>query len=358
MTEVRLEDIGKHFSTTEVNAVADLSLEVPPGSLVSLLGPSGCGKTTTLKMIAGLLTPDRGRVLFDGEDVTMVKPEHRHAVMVFQQHLLFPFMSVGENVAFGLKMRGAGREEIRRRVAEMLELVRLPGFQDRRTNQLSSGQRQRVALARALVVEPRVLLLDEPLSNLDAHLRHEMRDLILTIKQKLAVTTIFVTHDQEEAVLLADRIAVMFDGRIEQEGPSHVFYERPATERIAGFFGNRNCLPGELRGDRIETALGSFAVTAPEAPEGPVLMMIRPEEIETPAGAHAGGCNSLDVPVRRRIYTGTHTRYRVQLGDREWEVLCNARSGRDGAEDRLRILLPPERIWVIPQKATAGPDSD
>lgn len=351
MTNVRLEHITKHYRDAELDAVSDLSLSVPAGGLVSLLGPSGCGKTTTLKIIAGLLTPDTGSVRFDDEVVTMVKPEYRQAVMVFQHHMLFPFMTVGDNVGFGLKMRGASRATIRRRVAEMLDLVRLPGFENRRPNQLSSGQRQRIALARALVVEPRVLLLDEPLSNLDAHLRDEMRELILTIKERLAVTMIFVTHDQEEAVLLADRIAVMFEGRIEQEGPSHVFYERPASERVAAFFGNRNCIAGEKQGARVTTDVGDFELAYPEAPDGPVVMMIRPEAIETP-GPDAvkrgdGRCNTVDVAVRRRIYTGTHTRYRVMLGANEWEVLCDARSSRHDTADTMRIVLPPEHIWAI-----------
>ena len=344
MTQVQLQKVSKHFPAARVDAVKDLTLTVPPGGLVSLLGPSGCGKTTTLKMIAGLLQPDEGSILFDGEDVTAIKPENRQAVMVFQHHLLFPFMTVGENVAFGLKMRGTSGAEISRRVDEMLDVVHLPGLKNRKPNQLSSGQRQRVALARALIVEPRVLLLDEPLSNLDAHLRDEMRELILSIKQQLAVTVIFVTHDQEEAVLLADRIAVMFEGQIEQEGPSHVFYERPATERVAAFFGNRNCLAGRKHGDRIETEVGTFDVTGAEAPDGPVVMMIRPEAIRT----SVNGANVVDVPVRRRIYTGTHTRYRVTLAEREWEVLCDARAGRENPQEHMRISLPPEHIWVIP----------
>ncbi|MFW5785696.1 MAG: ABC transporter ATP-binding protein [bacterium] len=348
MTTVRLENLTKHYPNAHFDAVKDLTITVPAGGLVCLLGPSGCGKTTTLKMIAGLLAPDKGSVCFDDDDVTATRPEDREAVMVFQHHLLFPFMTVADNVAFGLKMRGTPAPEIAERVAAMLEMVRLTGFEHRRPNQLSSGQRQRVALARALVIEPRVLLLDEPLSNLDAHLRDEMRELILTIKQRLAVTIIFVTHDQEEAVLLADRIAVMFDGRIEQEGPSHVFYERPASERVAAFFGNRNCIGGEKHGDRISTEVGEFAVHGSGAPDGPVVMMIRPESIRT--SDHAGGEpgeNTLEVPVRRRIYTGTHTRYRILLGDREWEVLCDARSGRDDNAEHLRIVLPPEDIWVI-----------
>ncbi len=348
MTTVRVENLTKHYPDARAAAVRNLSITAPAGGLICLLGPSGCGKTTTLKMIAGLLTPDVGSIYFDDDDVTGTRPEHREAVMVFQHHLLFPFMTVADNVAFGLKMRGTPAREIAERVAAMLDMVKLSGYEHRRPHQLSSGQRQRVALARALVIEPRVLLLDEPLSNLDAHLRDEMRDLILTIKQRLAVTIIFVTHDQEEAVLLADRIAVMFDGRIEQEGPSHVFYERPATERVAAFFGNRNCMGGEKSGDRIATEIGEFTVQGSSVPDGPVIMMIRPESIRTPENGSAESCaNAVDVPVRRRIYTGTHTRYRVLLGDREWEVLCDARSGRDAGTDRMRISLPPEHIWVI-----------
>ncbi|MCZ7545363.1 MAG: ABC transporter ATP-binding protein [Anaerolineae bacterium] len=227
MTQVTLENLTRRFG--DVTAVDNLNLEIDSGELVAFLGPSGCGKTTTLRMIAGLLEPTSGDVKFDGASILDTPVEKRGAVMVFQQHLLFANMNVEKNVGFGLRMRGVDRAAIRKRVAEMLDLVRLSGFEDRRPEELSGGQQQRVALARALVVEPRVLLLDEPLANLDANLRLEMRDLIRNIQRRMQITTIFVTHDQEEAVMLADRVALMFDGVIQQYTPPRAFYERPAN---------------------------------------------------------------------------------------------------------------------------------
>ncbi|MGB1289372.1 MAG: ABC transporter ATP-binding protein, partial [Aggregatilineales bacterium] len=209
MTHVILDKIQKIYPGATIPAVDDFSLDIPSGRLVAFLGPSGCGKTTTLKMIAGLINPTAGRITFDGDDILPIPSEKRGAVMVFQNYLLFPYMSVGDNVGFGLKMRGVDKKTIQKKVQQMLELVKLPDIAKRRPAQLSGGQQQRVALARALITEPRVLLLDEPLSNLDAHLRDEMRELILMIQRDLKVTTVFVTHDQEEAVMLADRIALM-----------------------------------------------------------------------------------------------------------------------------------------------------
>ena len=230
MTHIILDVLTKVYSGTQVPAVDRFSLDIPHGELVAFLGPSGCGKTTTLKMIAGLIRPTSGGILFDSENVLPIPAEKRGAVMVFQNYLLFPYMSIGDNVGFGLKMRGVDKKTMRQKVQEMLELVKLPDISNRRPNQLSGGQQQRVALARALITEPRVLLLDEPLSNLDAHLRDEMRELILTIQKELNVTTIFVTHDQEEAVLLADQIALIFEGVLQQYASPGEFYQRPISE--------------------------------------------------------------------------------------------------------------------------------
>jgi putative spermidine/putrescine transport system ATP-binding protein len=299
-------------------------------------------------MIAGLISPDSGTVQFDAGDVTYLRPEARNAVMVFQQQLLFPFLNVERNVAFGLRMRGIPRGEQKKRVARMLELVHLPGFQHRRPHQLSSGQRSRVALARALVVEPRVLLLDEPLANLDAYLRDEMRELLLELKDELGLTIIFVTHDQEEAVLVADRIALMFEGRLVQEGPSRDFYERPSTERIAAFFGNRNALQGELDGSVFRSSVGDFDLS-PEVlqeagvADGPATLLIRPEAVVLGRGS----VNDVRATVRKRIYTGTHTRYRVHLAEREWEVLAEAEAANGPQSEDVHIHLPPDRLWIV-----------
>ncbi|MFO7780176.1 MAG: ABC transporter ATP-binding protein [Spirochaetia bacterium] len=411
MTEVALEHLTRRFPGADHPAVDDVSVSAPAGGLLCLLGPSGCGKTTTLKMIAGLETPDRGRVCFGARDVTAVRPERRDTVLVFQNYLLFPFMNVEENIGFGLRMRGLQSAEIRRRVDRMLETVRLDGLAHRKPEELSGGQKQRVALARALVLEPSVLLLDEPFSNLDAHLRDEMRELILQLKEQMSLTIVFVTHDQEEAVLLADRIALMFDGRIRQVGGAADFFERPATRQIAAFFGNRNVLGGRKRGNRVETAVGEFAIAHADGVEdGPVYLLVRPEFVEvrpeavaglsetpaprtkvaaaaadgtpgTGAAAAAGtrgtaaadtagqaGDNLVAVEVKRCTYMGTHVRYRVMLDSTEWEVHApgpagpaeqagppgpGASGGAGGAQTaepgtRLMVRLPPERIWLVP----------
>ena len=240
MTDVSLQSLSRRFGDNV--AVRDLSLDIESGELVAFLGPSGCGKTTTLRMITGLLRPTSGDVQFDGESVVEIPTERRGAVMVFQKHLLFPTMDVAQNVGFGLKMAGVDKSEISSRVSEMLRLVELPGLEERKAHELSGGQQQRVALARALVVRPKVLLLDEPLANLDANLLITMRQLIRSIQSELGITAIFVTHDQEEAVMLADRVALMLDGVLQQVGSPDVFYRSPRTTEVARFFRNGNFL--------------------------------------------------------------------------------------------------------------------
>ncbi len=260
-TAVTLRGLRKAYQRG-VPAVDGVDLEVAPGSLVALVGPSGCGKTTTLKMVAGLLDPDAGDVRFDDRSVVRLPVEKRPVAMVFQKPLLFPHMSVGQNVGFGLRVRRAGKTTITARVAEMLELVRLPGLAERKVGQLSGGQEQRVALARALVTDPEVLLLDEPLSQLDAALRVEMRDLVAGVQRELGVTTLFVTHDQDEAVVLADRVALLLDGRVVQHAEPRAFYERPASMAVARFFGVRNAVPGTVAGGRFTGAGLDVAVPA------------------------------------------------------------------------------------------------
>ena len=354
MTQVKLESIRKVYPGGETPAVDDFSLEIPSGKLVAFLGPSGCGKTTTLKMIAGLIQPSGGRVLFDGDDVLPIPAEKRGAVMVFQNYLLFPYMSVGDNVGFGLKMRGLPKREIAKKVAEMLALVKLPDIARRRPSQLSGGQQQRVALARALITEPRVLLLDEPLSNLDAHLRDEMRDLILSIQRELAVTTIFVTHDQEEAVLLADQIALMFDGLLLQYASPAEFYQRPISQRAARFFGGVNFIPARRQAERIQTSIGDFHFDAPQserAPQGEAVLTIRPEQIQLNADGVNGG-NTVQGHIRARIYVGRYTRYKIALGEYEVEAISSAEvPGALAVGDAVRVHFPPDRIWVVPPLA-------
>ncbi|MBM4431948.1 MAG: ABC transporter ATP-binding protein, partial [Chloroflexi bacterium] len=263
MTHVELDALTKLYPGTQRPAVDRLTLDIESGRIVAFLGPSGSGKTTALRMIAGLIAPNSGDVRFDGESVLAVPAERRSAVMVFQSHVLFPYMNIEQNVGFGLQMRGVDRATIRQKVREMLELVRLPDISQRRPSQLSGGQQQRVALARALITEPRLLLLDEPLSNLDAHLRDEMRDLILHVQRQFGITTIMVTHDQQDALLLADRIALMFEGNLQQYAIPTDFYRRPVSERVARFFGGLNFIPATWTGEVAQTAKANFRVALP-----------------------------------------------------------------------------------------------
>ncbi|MCP4166953.1 MAG: ABC transporter ATP-binding protein [Chloroflexi bacterium] len=350
MTEVTLQGLNKIFQGRDtVHAVQDLDLTITSGQITALLGPSGCGKTTTLKMIAGLLHPTSGDIRFDERSVMRIPPEKRGAAMVFQNYLLFPYMSVGENVGFGLRMRHVDKLITDKKVADILELVKLPGMQDRRPKQLSGGQQQRVALARALVIEPEVLLLDEPLSNLDAHLRDEMRELILSIQRQLAITTVFVTHDQEEAVVLADTIALMFEGKLTQFDQPNAFYERPVNVRTARFFGGVNFVAGEKRGAVVETALGLFDVNPDHFADGPAVITIRPENLRL----GESGKNSIQARIRGHVYVGTHARFKVEAGDQLLEVVTDAASVQqfhDG--ETVQLGFPRHHIWLVePEEA-------
>lgn len=344
MTAVNLVQLTRYFG--HVKAVEQLDLAINPGELVALLGPSGCGKTTTMRMIAGLLAPSAGDVQFDGKSMLKVPAEQRGAVMVFQKHLLFPTMDVAQNIGFGLKMQGVKPVEIRQRVGEMLELVRLPGFERRRAHELSGGQQQRIALARALVIQPRVLLLDEPLANLDANLRLEMRALIRKLQRELKITTLFVTHDQEEAVMLADRVALIFDGALQQYAAPQAFYERPRTAQVARFFRNDNFLLGVKRQNQVETALGCLEVDLEQVnqPDGPVLLSVRPEEIQLHPTATD---NLLYVPVLSSVYMGVYTQVQLQVNGQPWLAHGPANLHLPvGAQ--IAIRLPAARIWLLP----------
>lgn len=345
MTRVTLDHLTRQFGSSA--AVQDLCLEAEPGEMVALLGPSGCGKTTTLRMIAGLLEPTSGDVLFDGRSVAPVPAEKRGAVMVFQKHLLFPTMSVAGNVGFGLRMQGVSKAEIDRKVTEMLELVRLEGMGDRRGHELSGGQQQRVALARALIVRPRVLLLDEPLANLDANLRVEMGELIRSIHTETGITSIVVTHDQEEAVMLADRVALMLSGVLQQYGSPSDLYERPLSVQVARFFRNENFLPGVREGSRVDTAVGRLVIDPDrvEPHRGGVLVTVRPEHLEICDGS-ATYDNLVEARILASIYLGNRRRLVVSFGGVEWHVETSDEASLvEGATVKLR--LSPERIWLL-----------
>jgi putative spermidine/putrescine transport system ATP-binding protein len=300
-------------------AVSGLSLDVAPGEFVALLGPSGCGKTTALKLVSGLLAPTSGDVLVDGKSVLRVPPEKREAAMVFQKPLLFPNMSVAENVGFGLRMRKASREDFSRKVEDALRQVRMDAFAGRKPDELSGGQQQRVALARALVTGPKLLLLDEPFSSLDANLREEMRALVKRLQAEGGYTTVFVTHDQEEAVVLADRIALLFDGELQMYAEPEAFYDRPASREVARFFGATNFIEGEAENGSVDTPFGRLRLENP-ARAGRVTLTIRPEAVRF----GENGENSFPARVASATYLGTQVHYEL-----------------DARGVRLRAALPP-----------------
>jgi len=282
MVEVRLEDIVKKFGDTV--ALKGINLHIKHGELFTLLGPSGCGKSTTLRIIAGLDYPTEGKVWFGDQDVTNLSSSERGAVLVFQNYALWPHMTIFDNVAYGLKLRKLPKEEIKKKVEWALDLVKLRGFEDRYPTQLSGGQQQRVAIARAIVVEPKLLLLDEPLSNLDAKLRLEMRSEIRRIQRELGITVLYVTHDQEEAMAISDRIAVMNVGTVEQVGTPREIYEHPRTEFVASFMGKTNVIPAkvvERNGDRVTVEFESFRLENLHytGESDNVVIVIRPERI-------------------------------------------------------------------------------
>jgi ABC-type Fe3+/spermidine/putrescine transport system ATPase subunit len=351
MTQVTLDSLSKTYNGQDSPALHALSLDIRSGELAALLGPSGSGKTSCLKIIAGLLTPSSGDLRFDGQPVLHLPPERRGAVMVFQNHLLFPFMSVADNIGFGLKMRKLGKTQIARQVAEMLELVRLPELGARRPAELSGGQQQRVALARALILRPRLLLLDEPLSNLDAHLRLEMRDLIRSLQQELGITTLFVTHDQEEAVMLADRVALILEGRLKQFDRPEAFYQRPSDQATAAFFGGRNFIPGTVRSGRFECQLGQLDLPekgrAGLVKKGPGILTIRPENIVINPPKNAE--NRLDARLARLVYLGTHSEAHLQIGDLALTATAPpAMLAGLTAGAALAISLPKQALWLLP----------
>ena len=346
-----LEDVSKRFGTVTALERSDLTVE--PGLLLSLLGPSGCGKTTTLRIIAGFEAPDTGRVVIDGRDMSLLPPNRRGLGMVFQNYSLFPHMTVGENIAFGLKMARIDAAEIRRRVGEMLDLVHLPGHEERFPHQLSGGQQQRVALARSLVTNPSVLLLDEPLGALDKNLRENMQFELRRIQQTLGTTTILVTHDQEEALTLSDRVVVMNEGRILQVGTPNEVYEYPRTRFVSEFLGTSNLFEGDIGarnggGSREFTArFGDrtvvLRVTADDdVAEGPAMMAVRPEKI-TPSDQRPERGNSLEGRVLGHVFRGSYHAYEVELDGREEPVFVYSQARSRSGE---QVFQPGQPVHV------------
>jgi spermidine/putrescine transport system ATP-binding protein len=306
---VELSGISKRFETFV--AVDNVSLNVKSGEFLTLLGPSGCGKTTMLRMISGLETPTSGRVLLDGKDVTALAPYQRDVNQVFQSYAIFPHLNVRQNIEFGLKMKKLGSAEIKQRVEQVVEMVGLSGMENRAPSQLSGGQRQRVAVARALVCRPKVLLLDEPLAALDAKLRHSMQVYLKRLQQQVGITFIFVTHDQEEAMVMSDRIAVVNRGKIEQIATAVEIYHRPATRFVADFLGQTNLLEVEMeerREDAVAMRFGKeFRVTLPaeNVPAGsaPLLASIRPEKLQL--SRSSSGNDSVPATITEEIFRGS-----------------------------------------------------
>ncbi|MEA2781864.1 MAG: spermidine/putrescine transport system ATP-binding protein [Rhodospirillaceae bacterium] len=350
MSVVEIDRVEKHYGS--VAALAGVSLTFAEGEFFGLLGPSGSGKTTLLRAIAGFIEPDRGEIRLDGRDIGRVPVHRREIGMVFQNYALFPHMSVFENIAFGLSVRGERGASVAKRVTAMLGLVRLSGMEKRSPRQLSGGQQQRVALARALVTRPKLLLLDEPLGALDKRLRQQMQIELKQIQREVGITTVFVTHDQEEALTLSDRIAIFNEGRVVQAGTPHEVYERPKTAFAANFLGDANFFEGRVEAQgRIDTEWGGLVSNdaLPAAGE-PVIIAVRPEKIAlVPADAPLdGNANRLQGQLAQAVYSGMSTTYKVTLGAREVTVFEQNRSDRSLAPgDSVRLEWSPAHSVVV-----------
>ncbi|MEO8758419.1 MAG: ABC transporter ATP-binding protein [Devosia sp.] len=330
MAVLDIKGVTKQFGGT-VRAVDDFNLTVADGELVCLLGPSGSGKSTLLRMIGGFETPSSGSITIDGDEVIHLPPERRPTGMVFQSHALWTHMNVFKNIAFGLKLRRRPADEIKRRVDAVMELVGLTGYGARQTHQLSGGQQQRVALARSLVLEPKILLLDEPFASLDQHLRERLREEVRDIQQRLKITTLFVTHGQDEALSMADRIVVLRDGRAEQVAAPDMLYREPATPFVAGFIGTMNLIEGTATNGTFTRA--TFSNPLPVS-DGPVTLAVRPEALGIVAATGTGGAK-----VHRVTDYGTHGLIDLELPD----------------GNRLKAMVPEARDWKTGQPVDLQP---
>jgi spermidine/putrescine transport system ATP-binding protein len=361
---VKLESLTKRFD--DVSAVDDISLEIEPGEFFSLLGPSGCGKTTTLRMVAGFEPPSAGMILLDGVDVAKLPPNRRNVNTVFQSYALFPFLTVAENVAFGMRYKSVPKAELKTRVAEALEMVQLSGYEKRRPNQLSGGQQQRVALARALVLRPSVLLLDEPLGALDAKLRRMLQIELAGLQKRVGITFLYVTHDQEEALTMSDRLAVMNHGKIAQLGTPEEVYNEPADAYVADFLGVSNLMDAQVqpRGDRTDCCLlrmGDFTLEAAAGridATGAVKLAIRPERLHVEP-YESGGANRVPGMVERLVFLGstTHVYVRLATGSTLQTLVRN-----DGAElpytqgTPVNVAIPADALRVLPDPGVSVAD--
>jgi iron(III) transport system ATP-binding protein len=339
---IRLHGISKHYANTPAPAVDALTLDVQPGTLLALLGPSGCGKSTTLRLIAGLEVPDAGDIWLAGRHVTstrgQVPPETRRVGMVFQDYALFPHLTIGENIAFPLNRMPAAKR--RQRVAELLKMAGLDGLEQRYPHELSGGQQQRVALARALAADPAVVLLDEPFSNLDAALRIQTREEVRAILKAAGMTTILVTHDQEEALSVADRVAVMRNGILLQEGPPREIYLQPAMLQVATFVGEANVLPGEAHGDTVQCVLGQFSLQ--QQAYGPVHVLLRPEVIGVQPAPDGPAC------IERVTFFGTHQQVSIRLSN-DTRVQARVPPAQSLTSGMMVRLVLPQTVLIFPE---------
>ncbi|ABE58552.1 ABC transporter ATP-binding protein [Chromohalobacter israelensis] len=343
-SSIEMQGLHKRFGRDTV-ALDGVDLDIRAGEFFTLLGPSGCGKTTLLRILAGLEEPDDGSLVVGGKNVTEVPPHRRSVNTVFQSYALFPHLSVRENLAFGLKMRGMPAAERHVKVDEIADFIKLGDLVDRHVDQLSGGQRQRIALARALICEPDVLLLDEPLSALDAGLRSQLQVELLRVQKRLGMTFVFVTHDQQEAMVMSDRIAVLNGGTIQQVGAPREVYERPVNAFVARFMGHDNLYPiSNRQGGRLTTALGTLTAEDPGDGE---LLLIRPETLDLLPGKVEGD-NHLTAKVAERLYRGSHAEFRLEIGDTTLQATVNNR-GRHLPEigETVTVAVAPEDLVTL-----------
>ena len=338
-----LKNVTKAFGKSVV--IDDLDLTIKRGTMVTLLGPSGCGKTTILRLVAGLENPTSGQIFIDGEDVTKSSIQNRDICIVFQSYALFPHMSIGDNVGFGLRMQNVSKEERKQRVKEALELVDLAGFEDRYVDQISGGQQQRVALARALVLKPKVLLFDEPLSNLDANLRRAMREKIRELQQSLGITSLYVTHDQTEAFAVSDEVIVMNKGKIMQKAPAKDLYQRPNSLFLANFMGESSIFPAKLQGNTVnihgyELALNNAAQF--NLPDGDCLAGVRPEAVYL----HETGTEAQRCTIKSAVYMGNHWEVVALWHDQDLLINCRPEQFNPASQEAY-VHLSEQGVFLL-----------
>jgi putative spermidine/putrescine transport system ATP-binding protein len=354
MARVRLSNVEKRYG--DIVAVAGIDLDIAEGEFLTLLGPSGCGKTTSLRMVAGFVRPTRGKILIDSDDVTATPPQKRSIGMVFQDYALFPHLTIAENIGFGLVERGQGRGAVAARVRELLDLVQLPGVGERYPSEISGGQQQRIALARAVAHTPRVLLMDEPLGALDLKLREAMQIELRRIQQTLRITTVYVTHDQTEAMSMSDRIAVMNQGRIEQLDTPTRIYDAPATRFVADFVGKINFLEGRIEEaagglSRVATPFGTFLARSPAQPAPTVALAVRPEHLRLlQAGEREDGLNVIEGRIEAKTFVGNLLQVIVALKGDGPRLQVEERPGNVDASvgEVVRVGWRPENGIVLP----------